>query len=210
MSAELRDDPLLRLLFPRLRAEQEKVGASTQRLTANLRRALETARLSERRRVRELIGEIRALALRLKEDAPRRPDFFEVEELLGVWTGLSRPLWDEGQAIRLDAGLTVDTTDADLSDFARLSSLPLLTLETLRANVESCLEGRDFVLLTEILQRFPVQQGVLEVLGYLILAERTPHYFVPDQFDEIDPGDGARWRVPLAMFCRAAEAVAAA
>ncbi len=209
LSEELRDDPLLRLLFPRLRAEQEKVGASTQRLTANLRRALETARLSERRRVRELIGEIRALALRLKEDAPRRPDFFEVEELLGVWTGLSRPLWDEGQAIRLDAGLTVEATDADLSDFARLSSLPLLTLETLRTNVENCLEGRDFVLLTEILQRFPIQQGVLEVLGYLILAERAPHYLATDQFDEIDPGDGTRWRVPLVMFCRTMEAVVA-
>lgn len=208
LSPELRDELLLSRLFPRLRAEQEKVGASTQRLTANLRRALETARLNERRRVRDLITEIRALALRLKEDPPRCQDFFGVEELPEVWAGLSRPLWDEGPTVSLGAGLTAATIDEDLSDFARLSNLPLLTLEALRANVESCLEGRDFVLLTEVLERFPVQQGVLEVLGYLILAERAPHYLASDQLDEIALGDGTRWNIPLVMFCRAPDAVA--
>jgi hypothetical protein len=55
-----------------------------------------------------------------------------------------------------------------MSDFARLGGLPLLMLETLRENVESCLESRDFVLLTEVLERFPATQGVLEVLGHPI------------------------------------------
>lgn len=207
---ELRDDPLLRRLFPRLRAEQEKVGSSTQRLTANLRRALETARLAERRRVRELIGEIQTLALRVKENPPPRADFFDVEELAEIWPGLSRPLWDEAHAIALDAGLTAAPADADMSDFARLSGLPLLALETLRANVGACLEDRDFVLLTEVLERFPATQGVLEVLGYLILAAHPPHYQAPGQHDDIDLGDGARWRFPRVMFCRSVETPAAA
>ncbi len=203
LAAELRDDPLLRRLFPRLRAEQEKVGASTQRLTANLRRAMETARLAERRRVRELIGEIQTLALRVKESPPPRADFFDVEELPEVWPGLSRPLWDEPHAIALDAGLSAAPVDADMSDFARLGRLPLLALETLRENVAACLENRDFVLLTEVLERFPATQGVLEVLGYLILAAHPPHYHAPDQHDDLDLGDGARWRFPRVMFCRA-------
>lgn len=76
LDAELRNDPLLRRLFPQLRAEQEKVGASTQRLTANLRRALETTRLAERRRVRELISEIQTLALQVKEHPPSPGGFF--------------------------------------------------------------------------------------------------------------------------------------
>ncbi|MCX6979138.1 MAG: DUF3375 family protein [Verrucomicrobia bacterium] len=127
-----------------------------------------------------------------------------------VWPGLSRPLWDEAHAIVLDAGLSAAPADADMSEFARLSGLPLLALETLRANVEACLEKRNFVLLTEVLERFPAAQGVLEVLGYLILAAHPPHYQAPDQHDDIDLGDGARWRFPRVMFNRPTEARTAA
>ena len=204
LAPELRYDPLLGRLFPRLRAEQEKVGASTQRLTANLRRALETARIAERRRVRELVGEIQTLALRVKESPPPRAEFFEVEELPEVWPGMSRPLWDEGHAIALDAGLSAAPQDASMEDFARLGGLPLLTLETLRENVAACLQQREFVLLTEVLERFPATQGVLEVLGYFILAAHPPHYHAPEQHDDLDLGDGARWRFPRVMFCREA------
>lgn len=210
LAPELRGNPLLRRLFPRLRAEQEKVGTSTQRLTANLRRALETARLAERWRVRELIGEIQTLALRVKENPPPRADFFDVEELPEVWPGLSRPLWDEARAIALGAGLSAAPAEADMSDFARLSGLPLLALETLRANVEACLQERDFVLLTEVLERFPAQQGVLEVLGYVILAAHQPHYHAPAQHDDITLGAGEHWRFPRVMFCRPVDTPVAA
>lgn len=210
LAPELRDDPLLRRLLPRLRSEQEKVGASTQRLTANLRRALETARLAERRRVRELVGEIQTLALKLKECPPPRADFFEVSEMPEIWPGMSRPLWDEGAAISLDAGLVAAPATLDLSDFAQLANLPLLALETLRENVEQCLEGRDFVLLTEVLERFPVTQGVLEVLGYLIVASHPPHYCAPGQHDDLELGEGLCWRFPRVLFCRPVETPAAA
>ena len=210
LAPELRDDPLLRRLFPRLRMEQEKVGNSTQRLTANLRRALETARLAERRRVRELIGEIQTLALRVKGNPPPRSDFFDVEDLPEVWPGLSRPLWNEDPAIVLDAGLTAAPAETDMSDFAMLSGLPSLALETLRANVEVCLRERDFVLLTEVLERFPAQQGVLEVLGYVILSAHPPHYHVTAQHDDIDLGSGKHWRFPRVVFCRSVKEPAAA
>ena len=202
LAPELRDDPLLRRLFPRLRAEQEKVGASTQRLTANLRRALETARLAERRRVRELIGDIQTLALRVKESPPPRADFFEVEELPEPWTGMSRPLWDAAHTIALDGGLSAAPDSEDLSDFGRLGNLPLLTLDGLRANVEACLEQREFVLLSEVVERFPVKQGVMEVLGYLIIASHPPHYQAPEQYDDLDLGEGQRWRFPRVLFRR--------
>lgn len=208
LDPELRNDPLLQRLFPRLRAEQEKVGTSTQRLTANLRRAMETARLAERRRVRELIGEIQTLALRLKESPPPRADFFEVEEPPEVWAGLSRPLWDADQGIKLDLGLSPAPEDDDMADFKKLGTLPLLTLEALQANVAACLVESEFVLLTEVLKRFPVTQGVLEVLGYLILATQAPHYQAEGQFDDLDLGDGHWWRFPRVMFCRPSETLA--
>jgi Protein of unknown function (DUF3375) len=88
----LRGDALLLDLLPRLRAEQEKVGESTHRLTSNLRRALESARLAERRRVRELVSEVQHLAMRARTQPPPRDDFFSVDELPVVWPAMSRPL----------------------------------------------------------------------------------------------------------------------
>jgi hypothetical protein len=210
LAPELRNDPLLRQLLPRLRGEQEKVGASTHRLTSNLRRALETAHLAERRRVRELVSEIQTLALRVKETPPERADFFEIEELPEIWAGLSRPLWDEGAAVPLDGGLRMDTSEADPGAFARLQNLPHLSLETLRRNVEACLAEREFVLLTDVLERFPASQGVMEAIGYLIIAAEPPHYFARDQHDDVTFGEDARWRFPRVIFCRPTETTAAA
>ncbi|MBA2272084.1 MAG: DUF3375 domain-containing protein [Chthoniobacterales bacterium] len=210
LDPSLRDDPLLRQLLPRLRGEQEKVGASTHRLTSNLRRALETARLAERRRVRELIGEIQTLALRTKDSPPPRADFFEVEEMPAIWAGLSRPLWDEGAAMALDGAVQADDAELDWAAFARLQNLPHLSLDVLRRNVGTCLAEREFVLLSDVLARFPATQGVMEVVGYLIVAGEPPHYFARDQHEDITFEDGARWRFPRVLFCRETPASAVA
>lgn len=210
LSPGLRGEALLQNLFPRLRAEQEKVGASTQRLTANLRRALETARLAERRRVRELVGEIQTLALRVKENPPPKAEFFDVEDLPSIWPGASRPLWSADREISLGGGFTEAPDDGDLADFARLGGLPLLALETLTANVEVCLKEKDLVLLSEVLRRFPPTQGVLEVLGYLILGAQPPHFYAKDGEEAIDLGEDSVWHFPRVVFCRPMQNQAAA
>jgi len=199
LAPDLRESPLLDQLLPRLRVEQEKVGASTQQLTANLRRVLETTHLAERRRVQELVGEIQAMALRVKENPPARSDFFEVDELPEVWAGLSRPMWNEGAVPPSGIVLSEDNREADWDALMRLQSLPHLSLEKLRQNVQSCLEGADFVLLSVVLKRFPPSQGVLEAVGYLILGAREPHFYVKDTYDEISIS-GKVWRLPCVMF----------
>lgn len=208
LSPELKESPFLRQLLPRLRTEQEKVGASTQRLSANLRRALETARLAERRRVSELVSEIQQLALRALPNPPARADFFEVEEMPSYWPGASRPLWEEG--ILPNMGLQFDEAGSvlDLEGFARLKNLPHLSLEHLRSQIEVCLQDQNHVLLKDVLDRFPLDQGIMEIIGYIILAARPPHYL---SWSETDAHliDGQLWHLPRIMFMRELEAVAA-
>lgn len=203
LSAELRADPLLPRLLPRLRVEQEKVSASTQRLTGNLRRALESARLTERRRVRELVGEIQRLALRVKESPPKRDGFFEIEELPDVFAGMSRPLWDEGATISVAGLFDAASGEFDIGKLLDFQNLPHLSLDSAERHIAECLREHEFILLSEVLERFPPVQGLLEVLGYLILAAREPrrHYF-SREFDVLTLPDGARWRLPRVMFNR--------
>jgi hypothetical protein len=203
LAPELRADPLLPRLLPRLRVEQEKVTASTQRLTGNLRRALESTRLAERRRVRELVGEIQRLALQMKDLPPRREGFFEIEELSTPYPGMSRPLWDEGAAIELSQLFAQADGELDVEKLLAFQNLPHLSLDTAERNLETCLREHEFVLLTRVLESFPPTHGLLEVFGYLILAAREPrrHYFSRDT-DLITLTDGARWRVPRVVFNR--------
>ena len=202
LADELKRDSLLKDLLRRLRVEKEKVGESTKRLTSNLRRALETAHLSERRRVRELVSEIQSLALKVKDSPPSDPDFFEIDETPEIWSGLSRPLWDPATAFKGDDGLISDDGEIDWDAFARLRALPHLSLQELRDNVDGCLADNDHVLLSQVVARYPVTQGVLELAGYIILASKSPHYCAKDQVDTVDGGTGGRWVVPRVMFCR--------
>ena len=204
LAPELKGNHLLTRLMPQLRGEQEKVGDSTQRLTANLRRALEAARLAERRRVRELVSEVQTLALRAKADPPPRDGFFEVEILPKVWTGASRPLWEAGTVLTMISDLLTGVQEADTEMISRFQNLPHLSLETLRENVEACLTEENYVLLTAVLERFPPKHGVLEVLGYFVLAAQDPdrHSILPSQLDPVAlPGD-TTWRLPRVLFGR--------
>lgn len=203
LSPQLSADPLLARLLPRLRVEQEKVSASTQRLTGNLRRALETARLAERRRVRELVGEIQRLALRVKDAPPRREGFLEIEEIPAPYAGMSRPLWDEGAVVEMGSVFAQADGELDVEKLLAFQNLPLLSLDDAAKNIEACLCEHEFVLLTGVLETFPPAHGLLEVLGYLIVAAREPrrHYFSRDQ-DVVTLPDGARWRLPRVVFSR--------
>ncbi|MEN3370233.1 MAG: hypothetical protein V7609_2376 [Verrucomicrobiota bacterium] len=203
LSPTLSADPLLPRLLPRLRIEQEKVSASTQRLTANLRRALESTRLAERRRVRELVSEIQRLALRVKDAPPRRESFFEISELTGAYAGMSRPLWDEGATIELSKVFAQADGELDLEKLLAFQNLPHLSLDTAIHNLETCLRAQELVLLTSVLETFPPAHGLLEVLGYLILAAREPRrHYISRDFDVITLPDGARWRLPRVVFGR--------
>lgn len=206
LEASLKENPLLLRLLPQLRHEQEKVGDSTQRLTSNLRRALESARLAERQRVRELVSDVQRLALLAREHPPDRAGFFEVEMMPKVWPGMSRPFWDEKAAVAMSGELETGVREADAETISAFQSMPHLSLDILRSQVEACLETEAYVLLTQVLHRCPPQHGLLEVLGYLVLAaqDHDRHFTSPDHLDAVTLPDGTCWKLPRVLFGRLA------
>lgn len=204
LTEELKTSRLLTHLMPQLRGEQEKVGDSTQRLTANLRRALETVRIAERRRVRELVSEVQTLALAVRDRPPQREAFFEVEVLPRAWTGASRPLWEPGHAIASIDGLLTGLQEAGEEIISAFQNMPHLSLDLLRENVEACLAEEDYVLLSQVLRRFPPQHGLLEVLGYVVIAvqDHDRHAVMSDKLDITCLPDGTPWRLPRILFGR--------
>ena len=205
ISAELKASPLLSQLIGRLLDEDETVLASTQRVSANLRRVLDTTNLSEQRQVAETIRDIKAAALQIRETPPDEENFFELLELPDAYSAMGRTFWQEPN--RVAAVGPVEVADGELGweELRRFRNLPQIRLGDLRKNVEFCLEQDQTVILATVLDAFPPKHGVMEVLGYLIIASQEDrHYIANDDTVEIQipSPTNRRWRVPAVLFGR--------
>lgn len=204
---ELRSNPLLTELITRLLVEDETVLTSTQRVSSNLRRVLDTSDLSERRRVASLVKEIAAIALRAKESINHKESCFDLPEMPVSYAGMSRPLWRDQKAIVALDDVEIEDDDSMLEELRRFRNLPQVRLSELRNNVDTCLGRQDNIILASILAEFPPKNGIIDVIGYLIIAaQEDRHYLGEDDVTQIELPSGDRWSVPAVLFTRGVSA----
>lgn len=199
----LRGNRLLARLVSHLLDAGEKVAKSNEHMSANLRRVLDTADLLERARIRELIGEVHAAALAVKHDPPAEEDFFGWDDLPPLYSAMSRDVWVPGDEM-VGSGMP-DEGDSALSvaEILRLRDLPQVQLRRLREHVAALLRERDAVTLEEVLAVHPPEQGMIEVVGYFVVAaEDARHYIAEDIPTVIQLPTGAWWRLPSVLFRR--------
>lgn len=204
LDAEHRESRLLRHFLSHLLREGEKIVESHRRLSANLRRVLDTTHLAERRRLAELLQEIRHAALALRDQPPAEEHFFAVEECAEVFASLTRPLWQAPESVASNQSVEVEDGTVGLDDLHRFRNLPQIRLQELRRNVEVCL-ARDYtVTLQQVLDVFPPRHGMMEVIGYLVVATNDARHFVGDESEtiELPPPRRQQWRVPQVLFCQ--------
>jgi hypothetical protein len=204
----LRANRLLEGLSSRLLIEGERVVRSNERMAATLRRALESATSGEDQRLRELIREIQQLALAGRATPPSEEDFFELVGPPGLFTSFTRVFWQPDVTGRAAGDLTFAEETLDWKMVHRFRALADLNLGRLREQIRTCLVAEESVLLSEVLERFPPREGILEIVGYLVVAmQDSQHYVADDQYSEVTvnavDGRSERWRIPQALFTRA-------
>src|SRR5581483_4607996 len=202
LDENLRSNRLLRQLISHLLVEGEQVVGSHQRLSVNLRRVLDTANLQDRRRVLDLIHEIQKLSLSVKDQVSNDDSFFELSEFPDVYAGMSRPSWYPSEGTFLSGPIEMAEGEIGLEELRRFRNLPQIRLQVLRRNIEQCLASRPTATLEQVLELFPPRNGVMEVLGYLIVASRERRHSISNEFRavEISTPRPQRWRLPLVMF----------
>jgi hypothetical protein len=201
---ENRRNELLRHFLSNLLRESEKVVESHQRMSANLRRVLDTTHLAERRRLGELIQEIRQAAIAIREQPPSEEDFFEIQDFPGVFASFTRRLWQAPDSVVSNKPVEREESELGLDDLRRFRNLPQIRLQELRRNVETCL-ARDYtVTLQQVLDVFPPRNGIMEVAGYVILATNESRHFVGEETEvlELPLPARQRWRIPRVLFCK--------
>ena len=164
--------------------EAEKVLNTTRRLSSTLRRLLDTRVTASRLRLAGILGEIRAVAVRLAERPPTDACRMEILAELELGNTSERTFWTAPAQFQQQP-LTEHHPDEDdrLATFRRFAELRRLDWTGMRNRIADMLRDRDRIPLTDLLAAHPPESGAVEVLGYVQIAHDDGHHIDPDQMD---------------------------
>jgi len=177
---------ILSELIPLLTDEAERIQRTTQRLGGSLRRLLDTKTYDQRQRVGEVLDEIRKLAGKLTPASPVDRIQFFIEEDLDISAPFMLNFWMAPQQLAMpeltEAIGSEEERDAVFREFAEMEGIPRAKI---KENIEKYTANNTTVSLKTILDQEPVTVGVLEVIGYLQVAEDEGHYIYPNDEEKI-------------------------
>ncbi|MFN8475402.1 MAG: DUF3375 domain-containing protein [Anaerolineae bacterium] len=167
----------------------EKVAQSNLRLAEQLRYLLDDRQRAEGRRVIELIEDIKRMARSVVLSPPPDIDFLLLEGPPEVRLVMERPLWEPPESLDFSEQRVVAGAEPmDTLDLAPLYGGFYVDSAALRQRIDTVLETRPEVTLAELTRRYPIRQGLSELLAYLSIA-------IDDERHAIDVG--ARDQVAL-------------
>jgi hypothetical protein len=165
-----RDSKLRHIHYDWLDAAQ-RTQATVRQLSEQLRRFLDDQVWFENRRVIDILRSIEGRALELRE-AGHVPVTMELDAPSPtIRLPLERPLYAPVQKARLSSDAVRDADEE--TDPAALFEQVYVDPEPLRGGVRQVLRGQPQVSLAELVARYPLKQGVAELVTYLSLRDEA-------------------------------------
>jgi hypothetical protein len=149
----------------------ERTQATVRQLSEQLRRFLDDQVWFENRRVIDILRSIESRALRFRETPAIRVTM-ELDALSpAIRLPVERPLYAPVQKARLSSDSVSDADEE--TDPAALFEQVYVDPEPLRGGVREALRGQPQVGLAELVARYPLSQGVAELVTYLSLRDEA-------------------------------------
>ncbi|MBN2443446.1 MAG: DUF3375 domain-containing protein [Spirochaetales bacterium] len=164
-----REDEFLKNLKRYLHRAGKRIIDSNHRLGKKINRLLSENNILQRRRIRELMTEIKQLVFDVKETPPG-DDFFTL--LSGepeIFMPLERPLQFPGEKQEYDE----ITAGEEIFDYKKMSTLFnhfYIDKKKLESNIRRLLKEKPVVHINEVLKRFPPEKGLSEIISYYEIA----------------------------------------
>lgn len=178
-------NPQLRKLKIDLISAAKRVVQSNHHLAQQLRRMFDEAYLLEHRRVLELAGQIKRLAVDVKEYPPEKK-FFVLETSPHVQLPMERPLWEPVYEPVFDIEPVVATGDISNVKARELFDPFFVDTAALERRIERLLQSRKEISLGEVLEEHPAQKGLAEIVYYLEIASAgRKHVISSDHWEEV-------------------------
>jgi hypothetical protein len=149
----------------------QRTQATVRQLSEQLRRFLDDQVWFENRRVIDILRSIESRALKLREAGPV-PVIMELDAASpALLLPLERPLYTPVQKARLSSDTVRDAVEE--ADPAALFEQAYVDPEPLRGGVRQALRGQPQIGLAELVVRYPLRQGVAELVTYLSLKDEA-------------------------------------
>ena len=160
------------------------VQKTLAQLSAQIRRYVDEDYLQEERSIYQLIGRIESKAVDRRADIPAGT-FMEMEILPKVQLPMERRLFAPPKKTRLESPELV-AGDGTSGSIAAIFDQVVVDKEKLKANVQDCLNKQEQVTLAEVLAVHPLELGLAELLGYMVLASKEQAAdFAEDRLEQL-------------------------
>ena len=201
-SIDYNNDRFLKHLKRYLHVSGRKVIDSNRKLSEKISRVLSEKNLLERRRAMELIGEIKQMAYTLIDTKIKDDEFLIIEDepFINLFDR-----WEPGEEKDDIASILFpDCTGNDgEADFKILFDQFTIDRKKLIQRIDEMLEGKDQVTLKEIVDKYGLQNGLSEIVGYFSIATSSMHHIIiEDAKDPIWIGE-RKVNMPMIIYTRA-------
>ena len=188
----------------------EHIIQSNSKLVQKLRQALDERNLRENPRVAELIVEVQRLALQIVDKNLADEEFLELEGEPDVNLVMDRPLHllEESE----NPTFTMDFSEVEEfildEEIAEIYEQFYVDEKKLELQIEEALEYQATITLTELIEMYPVAQGLPEIVAYLGIAGQSDKHRInndkiePIMIQSLEPEKYLRLCLPQVIFCR--------
>jgi hypothetical protein len=174
------ENNILQRLTSHLLDAGERVNQSNRRLTEHLRRVVDTRNVTESRRVQELAGEIKHISSQFGDEIipmfNARTIFYEIEGDPEVDLPLERPLFDPPEQIEEAEPPQLAPARIDPEALRTLYETFFVDNQMLLERIARLLMSRSEATLAELVNSYPINKGMSEVIAYMLIAAHEPQH----------------------------------
>lgn len=175
----------------------DKVNKTTRSLSEQLRRFLDSTSFQESKRVLEIINEIEAVSLSIKNNPPAEKDFMLIDDKPKLSFPMEFELFSEDRKVKFNIG-NIQVSD-ETFEVEALFKQQYIDPRVLIDRIESLLKNKKQITLKEIVEEIPVEKGLAEIIAYFSIAtnkeknlkavineeqkERIPYFVKNERFE---------------------------
>lgn len=197
-------DKLLRRLKSLLHQAGRKVLEKNDLLADKLSREIVAKDALESRKFREIMNQVRQMALKMAGTNPVRTEWMSFEGNPDIYLPMERKLGEKAsddQFVSMPGMAKAGI--ADLDQLSKLYSHDLIDKKALMQNIRTLLKEKSQVSLKEVVDHYGISRGLPELLSYVSLIAQFPACTINEdrrESIEFDPVQGKFLDLPQIIF----------
>ena len=162
----------------------DKIGKISSKLIEQLRRFLDDRVWIENKKILELCNAIEKKAVEIKENPPLKRDFHHLaKNKVAIDSVFEKSLYTLKENKAFSHEIKEDVLEVNLDAFYDIFFIDEALLQN---NINYFLQIQSQCTLVEVLEKFPIEKGISELIGYLSLAKNSKNSIVaPDEKQKI-------------------------